>query len=164
AELGEVDWRREVRPIATVTQSVAGKGAFPWLAAAVFVRRERDDLKTLSDARGKRVVALSPLALGGWLSALREWRRLGIDEKTEFASLTFKFSYDQVVADVCSGAADVGVLAAATFAERSSECHNELRVLPALDGPDPRYPVPESTRLYPEAAFAVLGGVDEHLI
>src|SRR5689334_11190109 len=74
AALVEMDVRHDVRPIATVTQSVEGKGAFPWLAAAVFVRSDRTDVKTLSDARGKRVVALSPLALGGWLAALREWR------------------------------------------------------------------------------------------
>jgi len=164
AALVAIDVRHGVRPIATVTQSVAGRGAFPWLAGAVFVRGDRTMLRTLADARGQRVVALSPLAVGGWLAALGEWRRLGLDERTAFKSLRFEFSYERIVAEVCAGDADVGVVAAGVLASLSSRCARPLRVLPAPAGPDTRYPAAVSTRLYPEAAFAVLGAVDERLV
>jgi ABC-type phosphate/phosphonate transport system substrate-binding protein len=70
AALVELSLRHEVRPIATATQMV-GEKAYPWLAGAVFVRRSRLDIQRLEDVRGKRVIALSPLALGGWLAAVR---------------------------------------------------------------------------------------------
>jgi signal transduction histidine kinase/CheY-like chemotaxis protein len=164
AALVELATRREIRPIATVLQ-MAGEDAYPWLAGAVFVKRSRTDIRRLEDARGKNVIALSPLALGGWLAALREWRALGIDERRDFTSLRFLFSYAQVAAEVCSGAADVGVLAAAALRDVAAQCPEGLRVLPGPQGiSDPRYPAEISTRLYPEAAFAVVGNVPERFV
>jgi signal transduction histidine kinase/ActR/RegA family two-component response regulator len=164
AALVELTTRREIRPIATVLQ-MAGEDAYPWLAAAVFVKRSRTDIQRLEDARGKNVIALSPLALGGWLAALREWRDLGIDERRDVASVQFLFSYERVAAEVCSGTADVGVLAAGTLRDVARDCPEGFRVLPGPQGiRDPRYPVEISSRLYPEAAFAVVGNVQEHFV
>jgi signal transduction histidine kinase/CheY-like chemotaxis protein len=161
----ELNFRHRLRPIATVTQVVGGQ-AYPWLASAVFVRQSRRDIQQLTDVRGKRVLALSPLALGGWLAAVREWRGLGIDEQRDLASLRFNFSYAKVAAEVCAGTADVGVLSAATLRDVSSQCAEGFRVLPSRAGArDPRYPIDVSTQLYPEAAFAVVGDrVDEGLV
>jgi signal transduction histidine kinase/CheY-like chemotaxis protein len=164
AALVELSSRHEIRPIATVLQ-MSGKEAYPWLAGAVFVKRSRADINRLEDVRGKKVIALSPLALGGWLSAVREWRALDIDERRDFASVQFLFSYAKVAAEVCSGTADVGVLAAGTLQELADACPEGFRVLPGPQGiRDPRYPAEISTRLYPEAAFAVVGSVPEHFV
>ena len=44
-------------------------------------------------------------------------------------------------------------------------CPEGFRVLPSPQGgDDPRSPAPVSTRLYPEAAFVVVGDVDEHFV
>ena len=156
--------RHEVRPIATVTQMV-GEDPYPWLAGAVFVRRSRTDIQRLEDVRGKKVIALSPLALGGWLSAVREWRDLGLDERRDLGSLQFQFSYSKLAAEVCAGSADVGVLAAGTLRDIASACPEGFRVLPGLRGSrDPRYPTDVSTRLYPETAFAVVATVEEQFV
>ena len=155
--------RQRVRPIATVTQTAGGR-QYPWLASAIFVAQGRTDLTRLEDARGKRVLALSPLALGGWLAALREWRHLGLDERTDFASVRFEFSYQRVAAEVCNGTADVGVLPAGTLHELPAPCPGGLRVLPAPRGPDPRYPIDSSTPVYPEAAVAAVGALDEDVV
>jgi signal transduction histidine kinase len=161
----ELNFRHRLRPIATVTQ-IAGGAPYPWLAGAVFVRESRRDIQQLTDVRGKRLLALSPLALGGWLAAVREWRALGIDEQRDVASLRFNFSYAKVAAEVCDGTADVGVLAAATLRDVSGQCAEGFRVLPSPAGArDPRYPIDVSTQLYPEAAFAVVGDkIDERLV
>jgi signal transduction histidine kinase/CheY-like chemotaxis protein len=160
----ELNARHRLRPIATVTQ-VIGEHPYPWLASAVFVRQSRSDLQRLTDVRGKQVIALSPLALGGWLAAVREWRALGLDEQRDF-SARFVFSYAKVAAEVCAGTADAGVLSAATLRDVSSACPQGFRVLPGPTGArDPRYPTDVSTPLYPEAAFAVVGdNVDESLV
>ena len=160
----ELNIRLGARPLATVLQRAGGTRSSPLMAGAVFVRSSRKDLQRLEDVRGKRVLALSPLALGGWLAALREWRQLGVDEKKDFARLDFLFSYEGIADRVCSGKADVGVLAGFALASVEQRCPEGFRVLPAPGGSNPAYPVRVSTRLYPEAAFAALGHVDDSLV
>jgi len=153
--------RHPVRPIATVTQDAGGQLS-PWLASAVFVKSGRQDLQRLEDARGRRVVALSRLALGGWLAAAREWHRLGIEEH-DFASLQFDFSLDRVAAKVCDGTADIGVLAATNLDQLRSSCPGGFQVLRgAASGR--QYPLDISTPLYPEAAVAAVSELDEDVV
>ncbi|HZI78654.1 MAG TPA: PhnD/SsuA/transferrin family substrate-binding protein [Vicinamibacterales bacterium] len=154
--------RHRVRPIATVTQ-LAGDRVTPFLAGAVFVRSDRQDLQRLEDARDQRVLALSRLALGGWLASMREWHRRGISE-ADFGRLQFDFSYQQVAAKVCSGATDVGVLPANVFHTLRDSCPGGFRVLGSPQGRDGRYPITVSTPLYPEAAFAAVGELDEDVV
>jgi PAS domain S-box-containing protein len=163
--LVELNVRDGARAIATVLQPAAGGQDYPWLAGAVFVRDSRADIRRLEDVRGKRVVALSPLALGGWLSAVREWHKVGIHEDQDFSNLRFVFSYAKVIRAVCDGAADVGILSTVALTQVRASCGSQLRVLPSIaGGRDPRYPETISTELYPEEAFAVVGNVPEALV
>ena len=165
AALVELNIRRGARAIATVLQPIESGQDYPWLAGAVFVKDSRSDIHRLEDLRGKRVIALSPLALGGWLSAVREWRKVGIHEDKDFGSLQFVFSYAKVAQEVCEGTADVGVLAAGALMQVKSLCGEKFRVVPSTSGGrDPRYPTTISTELYPEEAFAVVGNVEETLV
>jgi len=160
----ELNVRLGARAVATVLSPTPGTppGATPWTGSAVFVRRD-SGIRRLADAAGKRVIGLSPLALGGWLAAVREWRRLGVNERSGFKSVEFQFSYEGVADRVCSGGADVGVLAGSALASVTGRCAGGFRVLPPEQsgGKAPAFPV--STRLYPETAFAAMGGVDEEL-
>jgi signal transduction histidine kinase len=153
--------RHPVRPIATVTQP-AGTTLSPWLASAVFVKSGRRDIQQLADARGTRVVALSRLALGGWLAAAREWHRLGIEEG-DFASLDFDFSFERVAARVCAGTADVGVLPASNLEPLRRSCPGGFQVLRA-GASGQQYPIDISTPLYPEAGVAAVGNIDEDVV
>jgi ABC-type phosphate/phosphonate transport system substrate-binding protein len=165
AALVELNVQQGARAIATVLQPITGGQDYPWLAGAVFVRDSRSNIRRLEDVRGKRVIALSPLALGGWLSAVREWRLVGIHEDKDLGTLRFVFSYARVAQAVCDGTADVGVLAAGALMQVESLCGEKLRVLPSTrGGRDPRYPATISTELYPEEAFAVVGDVPETLV
>jgi len=153
--------RHPVRPIATVTQA-AGDTLSPWLASAVFVRSGHQGLQQLADARGTRVLALSRLALGGWLAAAREWQHLGIDER-DFASLRFDFSFDRIAAQVCDGTADVGVMPANNLEQLRGSCPGGFQVLRgAASGR--QYPLDISTPLYPEAGVAAVGNLDEDVV
>jgi signal transduction histidine kinase len=154
--------QHRVRPIATITQA-SGSELYPWLASAVFVTNTRGDVRRLEEVRGLRVVALSPRALGGWLAALREWRQLGIVE-SDFASLTFDLSPPEIAAKVCAGEADVGVLPVALFPNVAASCASGLRVLPPPQANEITLPVAVSTRLYPEAAVAAVGGLPENVV
>lgn len=161
----ELNVRYGARAIATVMQPIPGGQNYPWLAGAVFVRDTRTDMRSLADVRGKRVIALSPLALGGWLSVVREWRRAGIQEDRDLASVRFVFSYAKVAQEVCQGDADAGILGANAFLMAEPLCREKLRVLPGSNGGrDPRYPTAISTQLYPEEAFAVTREEDEGVV
>jgi PAS domain S-box-containing protein len=156
--------RNRLRTIATV-MNPAGTMNTPWLASMVFVRGERAELRTLADARGMHVVALSPLGLGGWLAAVREWQALGVVPERDFASLRFVFSYSRLIAEVCEGRADIGVLPGSGLQDDDTDCTNSFRVLPGPDAEqDARYPLPVSTRLYPEVPFVVIAELDEGII
>ena len=154
--------RHPARVIATVLRRLPDGRLTPWMAGAAFVRKDRLDLARLEDARGQRVVGFAPLALGGWLAVLREWRTLGLDETRDFRSLRFDGSYDNIVSSVCSGAVDIGVLSAQALNDVPKGC--DIRVLPNPHGGDARYPLAASTLVYPDAAFAVVSNLDERLI
>jgi PAS domain S-box-containing protein len=161
----ELNVRYGARPIATVMQPVESGQNYPWLAGAVFTKNSRTEIQTMNDVRGKRVVALSPLALGGWLSVVREWRKAGIREDTDLGNLRFVFSYAKVVDEVCQDRADIGILGANALMTATARCPEKLRVLPANGGGrDPRYPVEVSTQLYPEEAFAVTREENEAVV
>ena len=110
----ELNIRHDLRPIATITQ-LSNDKPYPWLAGAVFAGKSSSDINKLSDVVGKRVVALSERALGGWLSAVREWRDLSIDVASDAALIDFVFSYAAVIDAVCTSRADIGVIAAGIF-------------------------------------------------
>ena len=78
----------DFRVLATITQPAGGTFS-PWLAGTVFTRESRSDINSMSDVADKRVVALSEFALGGWLSAVREWEDLGIAIDSDLASVGF---------------------------------------------------------------------------
>lgn len=153
----EMAQQQDLRTLATVTQEVAG-ARLPWLAAAVFTRDDADAPRDLADVEGRSVVALARLAVGGWLAAAREWKDLGVEPEQDFRSLEFRFSFGELLQQVCSGATDIGVLSAQVLHRMRDECEFPLKVLqhPRVP-PDPVYPAEHSSRLYPELAFVALG-------
>jgi PAS domain S-box-containing protein len=162
--LVELSLDSNLRVLSTITQP-ADESFSPWLAGAVFTLESRTDISNLSDVRGKNVIALSELALGGWLSAVREWNDLGINVDNHLNSTEFDFSYSSIISRVCSGEMDIGVIAANTFLTYSSACDKPLKILPQIeDSQSIPYPLTRSTRLYPEVAFVMLSQNDEGFI
>ncbi len=162
--LAELNLEGELRVLATITQP-AGETFSPWLAGTVFTRSSKTDIQTMADIRGRKVIALSELALGGWLSAVRDWQELGINIESDLESVDFQFSYESVIDSVCSGASDAGVIAANTFQNLASRCEESLKILPpAMETGNIDYPLAHSTRLYPEVAFTLAGSNNETFV
>ena len=162
----QLNARLGARPVATVLQPAPGATGVPgsaWTAGAVFVRKSRTDIQHLGDVRRKSVIALAPLALGGWLAALREWRTLGLNPAKDFKKLDFLFSYRGIADRVCNGGADVGVLANYALASVADVCPDGFRVLPPPPGVAAASGFAASTRQYPETAFVALASVDPGL-
>lgn len=158
----ELSQNLELRPISTILQR-AGDDYSPWLAGAVFTLESRADINAINEITDTSVIALSEFALGGWLSAVREWKELGINE--EDLNVTFDFSYASVIERVCSGEFALGVIAANTFDSYTQYCDQPLKVVSHHDAQqDNHFPLEHSTRLYPEVAFAEVIPHDESLV
>lgn len=141
------------------------------LGAAVIVRRDREDLKTLKDLRGKRVAAVVDEPSPGILEVKREVARLNADPDVFFGSIQTvpRLRMKEVLSHVLSGRADAGILRGC-FLEDLWKAGNrtfeaEIRVLDAKRGDGlacrhstalyPGWTVAASERLSQDAARAV---------
>ncbi|MCG6538234.1 MAG: phosphate/phosphite/phosphonate ABC transporter substrate-binding protein, partial [Syntrophales bacterium LBB04] len=50
----------------------------------IFCRKDRNDLKRLSDLKGKTFAAVDKRSFGGWLADLYEFKKQGIDPQKQF--------------------------------------------------------------------------------
>ena len=141
------------------------------LGAALIVRRDREDLKTLRDLRGKRVAAVVDEPSPGILEVKREVARLNADPDDFFGSIQTvpRLRMKEVLSHVLSGRADAGILRGC-FLEDLWKAGNrtfeaEIRVLDAKRGDGlacrhstalyPGWTVAASERLSQDAARAV---------
>lgn len=80
------------------------------IASTILARADRSDLRTLSDLRGKRVVAVGPDAFGGWQVALGEFGRAGLDADGDLRPEFVGFPMQTVVARVAAGDFDAAIV------------------------------------------------------
>ena len=124
----------------------------------IFTRSDREDINGLFDIRGKSFCAVDQDSFGGWLTALREFRALGITPEHDFKELRFSGTHDAVVQAVLSGKADAGTVRTDTLEEMAAEGKITLTSLKILNAQSTQgnFPYLHSTRLYPEWPFARL--------
>ncbi|NMM14544.1 MAG: PhnD/SsuA/transferrin family substrate-binding protein [Rhodoferax sp.] len=125
------------------------------VGSAVIVRADRQDLRSLADLAGKRVIAVGENAFGGFQVAWREFVQLGIDPFTDFAQLDFVgLPMHKVTDAVTAGRADAGIVRACTIESLPARLSSGFRVLSPRREPD--FPCQTSTRLYPDWPIATL--------
>jgi two-component system, sensor histidine kinase and response regulator len=156
-----------IRAIATSERSF-GAHASALFGGVIIVRAEREDIKTFSDLRGKKVAAVDPTSFGGWLTAIRELMLEGMDTRTDFKSVTFLRTHQDVVQAVMDGDADAGVVRTLIVERMADEGRLPLSGLRALVAEPFRahtstFPWLVSTRLYPEWPFASLSHVPKEV-
>ena len=123
----------------------------------IFSYVDRDDINGLADLKGKRFMAVKQSSFGGWQMAYKEFLDQGIDPTSDFSSLQFGGSHDNVVFAVQNGAVDVGTVRTDTL-ERMAAAGDidlsEFKILAEKKHPD--FPFVVSTALYPEWPLAKL--------
>lgn len=135
--------------------------------STIIVRKDRNDIQTLADAKGKVLAANSPNGFTGYQVALGEIARLGEDPRKFFSRTIFTGTgkgVRGVIDAVLTGQADVGFLRLC-YLEHFPQEAAQLRVLNAQDvGPDgcacstERYPtwtISATSRATPEISRAV---------
>lgn len=124
-------------------------------SSIIFTRSDHASIRTLKDLKGKRFMAVAPKAFGGWLMALRELRKQGLDPEKDFAELLFGKFQEAVVRAVVSGKVDAGTVRTGIveiMVARGEIGRDSIRILNRKSTGG--FPYIYSTELYPEWALA----------
>lgn len=140
--------RTGLRDLATVASDLAPNPNYAD-GSVFFVRRDREDIKTIADLKGKVASANYPYAFSGWQIAMGELLKQGFDPDNFFKKTLFlgHDAYPAIQA-VLDKKADVGI-ARACFLEYSGLlAQHQLKIIGAK--PSGReFPCLHSTDLYP---------------
>lgn len=127
--------------------------------SAFLVRRDREDLQTLSDLAGKHLVANRPSGFSGYMIAMGEIALAGNDPDHFFSSRTFigaQNASHEIARRVYYGFADVGILRLCAWEEilqKDPSAADDLRILAPKES---RSACVHSTDLYPAHTLAAL--------
>jgi signal transduction histidine kinase/CheY-like chemotaxis protein len=154
-----------VMRIATMNNQAVGRTSMRF-GGVVFTRASNQQINSLEDIKGKRVAAVHPYSMGGWLVAYGDFFRKGINPSKDFLSLDFVGTQDETVKAVLSGKADAGTARTDTLeqmADAGTITLSDLKVIAHQEhGPEyDTFPFLLSTRLYPEWAVARLAHVSD---
>ncbi|MBI4807286.1 MAG: PhnD/SsuA/transferrin family substrate-binding protein [Desulfovibrio sp.] len=161
----QLERRHGVMRIATMNNQAGGRTSMRF-GGVVFTRASNQQINSLEDLKGKRVAAVHPYSMGGWLVAYGEFFRKGINPIKDFQSLVFVGTQDASVKAVLAGEADAGTARTDTLeqmAEAGTISLSDVKVIPHQEhGPEyDAFPFLLSTRLYPEWAVARLAHVSD---
>ena len=131
----------------------------------IFTRADRDEIQTLADVKDKILAAVSPDAFGGFQMAWYEFIQQGVDPFKDFKAIRYKgFPQDEIVMEVLSGPADVGVVRTGLLELLAREGRIKIEDFKILfSNAQTEFPYLVSSRFYPEWPFAARSGTDKKL-
>ena len=160
----ELEYSFGITRIATLKNS-SPLGAYSVLGAVIFTRADRSDIKSLTDLRGKRFMAVHENAFGGWWLAWHELRQHNIDPYRDFAHLSFSgFPQDNIVYAVRDAKVDAGTVRTDLLESMAIAGKIQLKDFHVLNTQHTgNFPYLLSTPLYPDWAFAMLRNTPDEL-
>lgn len=149
----ELEAEHGVGRIATLEQGQLAASNIA-VGAAVVALRERHDMQSLDDLRGRVLAATQEDAFGGFQTVWWELDQRGMDPSSDLQAVLFTgFPMQTVLQAVDSGHADAGVVRACLI-ERRPDWLERYKVLSGIFHPELGCTV--STRLYPNWPIASL--------
>ncbi len=158
----ELELRHGASRLATQLTGKPG-AARSQFAGLVFTHARRTDLRAFSDLKGKRIAAVAPDAFGGFLIQSVALLEAGVDPHADIKTTFLGLPQDRIVQAVLSGAADAGFVRSGLLEEMAAEGKIRLSDFKPLGARSGALPYWHSTPLYPEWAFAAMGGVSPEL-
>lgn len=142
----------------------AGPGGFyTKFGGVLFVRADCDDIHTIGDFPGHKVLVADEKSFGGWLMQLREIKNQGV-EPGQFAKFEFAGNHEEVVFSVLGGNFDIGAIRTDILERLAGEGKIDLGSIRVINEQyEPGFPFRHSTRLYPEWPFAKAAHTDSLL-
>lgn len=125
--------------------------------SVIFTHIRNVDILTIKDLKGKKLMAVSEPAFGGWRVAWLEMLDQGFNPVNQLKALMFTESKTQpeVVESVRDGKADAGVVRTDLLERMEAAGKIDMRYFRILNNKDIKsFPFFLSTKLYPEWAFA----------
>ena len=154
----ELEWVYGARRIATLQNLRLGK-PYTEFGAVIFRRKDRLALEELKDLKGKKFMAVSENAFGGWQMAWETLLENGVNPYRHFKELLFGGSHDAVVYAVRDGTVDAGTVRTDTLERMAQEGKinfDDFVILHQQTQYGDEFPFALSTKLYPEWPFATL--------
>ncbi len=152
-----LEYKYRVSRLATMNNLRADDASYKIFGGVIFTRRQRKDIQTLEDLRGKSFLAVDVTSLGGFQMAWRELNKKGLNPYKDFSRLEFAGIHDKVVRAVVNGEVDAGTVRT-DILERMSRTNdldlNDIRIINPQHNPE--FPFRHSTSLYPEWPFSKL--------
>ncbi len=159
-----LEYNYRVSRLTTMNNLRGDDASYKIFGGVIFTRRQRYDIQTLDDLRGKSFMAVDATSLGGFQMAWRELNKKGINPYRDFSRLEFGGIHDVVVQAVVSGEVDAGTVRT-DILERMATTHdldlNDIRIINAQYHSE--FPFRHSTRLYPEWPFSKLQQTSDDL-
>ena len=120
-------------------------------------------IEKLSDLKGKDVACSSKAAFGGWLMVSRLLIENGIDPNKDIKSVREVKTFDNTVYAVQNGAVPVGFLRTGIVEKMAAEGKVKLADFKVIQQVTDDFPLPHSTKLYPESPIAACQHVPAEL-
>lgn len=140
--------------IATV-QCAWENTSYSGFGAVIFTRSDNENINSLSDLKGRSLMAVDKRSFGGFLAAMGELKDNRIDYKKDLGEISFAGTHDSVVLAIMNGDADAGAVRTGTLEQMANEGLIDIRNVKVLNRQDyENYPFLVSTQLYPDWAFA----------
>lgn len=161
----ELEARYDASRLVTLKNLYMGVG-YTRFGGVIFQRADRDEIKELTDLKGKIFMAAEETSFGGWQTVWREMKERGIDPYQDFADLRFGGTHDAVVYAVRDGEVDAGAVRTDTLERMAHEDSirlDEFRVINERGGEKAQLPFLHSTRAYPEWPLAKVRHISDEL-
>ncbi|MDD2780247.1 diguanylate cyclase [Sulfuricurvum sp.] len=139
--------------MATLIRANVGDRELTEFGGVIIARSDRKDIQQLNDLKGKEIVAVDELSLGGYLAQRAVLQENGIDITKESTIQYTDMPHDKVVYIVESGSADVGFIRTGVLEKMAKEGkinYHDFKII----HPMRNFPQALSTPLYPEWPFA----------
>lgn len=160
----EMESRFGASAILTLRNKRLGK-PYSEFGSVIFTRKNNNDINTINDLKGKKIVAVSKPAFGGWRVAVRELLNYGFDIYKEASQVSFSGGIQQdVVSIVRLGIADAGVVRTDMLERMAIAGTIKLDDFKIINQKKTKgFPFYHSTQLYPEWPFVKMRGTSSVL-
>lgn len=155
--------RFDVRRIVTLKNRLSKNHDLTLFGSVIFSHSGNKDFSRLTDLKGKKIAAVHPTSLGGWIMAMREIKDAGLSEK-DFSEVIFTDTHDAVVESVLTFQSEIGVVRTDTLERMAAEGKADLTAIKVINQQNlSNFPLLVSTRLYPEWPFSKLAHTSDEL-
>lgn len=134
-------------------------------AGTIFCKAERSDLNYIYDIRGKIIASPGRDYFAGWILPLYEFSKYNLLPISDHGAVIFTGSHESTIYSVLKGSADVGCVDAYIFWKLCNDGKidgNRFKVI-NLKEPNPNFPIPHSTEVFPEYCFIAQLNTSEEL-